>query len=47
LSKAFDRDVFAECLTTIELGKVYMTPQHANEPSILSTKSVVRKKTPW
>lgn len=31
LSKAFDRNMFAQCFTSIELGKVYMSQEHADE----------------
>lgn len=31
LSKAFDRDMFAQCFTSIELGNVYMSQEHADE----------------
>lgn len=31
LSKSFTKDVFEQCLVTIELGRVFLTPEHACE----------------
>lgn len=44
LSKAFDRDVFAACFANIELGKVYMTPQHANDLRYYRESLLLEKK---
>jgi len=44
LSKAFDRDMFAQCFTSIELGEVYMSQQHADELKYYKQSQLLEKQ---